>query len=153
MGWGGIVWVKETVSWLSRSSSVVLTAVPSRKCWLRGEWVVNLTLSLSRSHQARKHVDGTPKTIAHHHPSYSGICGSIKTTLSTCESHYTHQIKGWGPVHNNNRRFLSVNINLAINIYVLWRKNISPNSNSNHFIVKSSFNSLTNCETGQVHLL
>lgn len=113
-GWGGgVVWVTETVSWLSRSSSVVSTAVPGRKCWLRGEWVVNLTLSLSRSHQARKHVDGTPKTIAHHHPSYSGIRGSIKTTPSTGESLYTHQIKSWGLVHNNNRRFISVNINLA----------------------------------------
>lgn len=97
------VWEKETISWLSRSSSVVWTTVHGRKCWLGGEWVVYLTLSLWRSHRARKHVDGAPKTIAHRHTSYCGIHGSVKTTPSTGEMLHTSNKELFsGPVHDKN---------------------------------------------------
>lgn len=110
-GGGGVMQYFWKVSWLSRSSSVVSAAVPGRKCWLRGERVVNLTLSLWKSHQARKHVDGTPKTIVHHHPSYSG---SIKTPPSTGKSLHTNKELRFCSWHNH--RIISVNINLAMNI-------------------------------------
>lgn len=87
----------------------------SRKGWLGGGWLVYLTLSPCRSHQARKHVDGVPKTIAHHHRSYSEIHGSVKTIPSTGEMlHTSNKELIWGPVHDKNCSFFSVNTNLTI---------------------------------------
>lgn len=96
-----VVWEKKTVSWPSRSSSVVWTAVPSRRR------VGGLFDSLWRGHQARKYVDGAPKTIAHHHLLYSGIHGSIKTTPSTGETlHTSNKDLFSGPVPDKNCQVL-----------------------------------------------